>query len=1531
MGGFMDLSMAAMLDDTTRSTTDLTEAPTEALTTTAPAEERTEGAPTVALDYDYPNITEDDSFKGYDYYEHLVDSLTAQDSPYKDEEEGQRKTSGTEPHETDAAPDAELTNLEFSAVDSLATMVSTKNSAREDLDEGNQDPVMTGEQVTGDSEGATTTEGPSTEEPDSTTSTPATDGYADEATATPDVDGDATTAFSVPLVVLRNQEMLNDLLNTQGVSGASKVVIREQGSKVAINHPAHQKHDPQLHDTTAGASSHVDASAAAPSGTSAVVQDDTLQTNATNPEVAEVGSPAGAVQTPDTRDQDETPAMSSSAENQDTTTITTPTTSSSAENQDTTTIDDDLTDLRQHLGAFQTTAATAADDVTDEGVDETTTSSVATDGTTQNPELATILIPYSFVQYLGHASGGSQGQDAPRDPVAQEEHLQSQHRGEDTPGDGDQERPAYGEGSSVDGEDSHYGDGRPVTDGEVSLNYGEGSSAYSEKGPLQDGEPGLDHGEGSSVYGAEKPLYSEGVRPVRGETQPVYGDGVALDGEASPGDGDSPIDGEISLANSGVNPSYGEDSTAHVETRLGYGDEESIVYDALYPVNREKESVHSASRPTNGEDSLAYGDASLAYGDASPDHSEPRPQQEGPVRGEGAQSHDGQESLVYGDRLAYGEESLAYGDQRPSYGEDSVYGDEARPAYGEGSVYGDDAEPAYGEGGVAYGEVARPVYGDGSVYGDGARPMYGEESAGRPLYDVDGNPTYGGVERVSYGGGGSPAYGSDGGSVSGGPVGGGISRKDDAGLTDYGGESPFFIKLPGSPNAVPVYLEYEPVQVKYVSSERTDEYAHNASSPGGVAGVGDEDVGLQEREDEGGSVEDVAAPSGTSPHGGAPDAAQVESEVRENATQEEHSSPPSGNDSLSATLMNGIYRILDNVAVAVNNQFSEEAGGPKQQDEANFIPHKPFGERPDPFFLMEAPQLGEHNSHQPPPQPPPLDANHTDGGATDDGKEESYSVDVSGKLGFDGGEGAPGTKESVGTVEDVPIGLKQEILYPGDYYSHHAYTGVNLSSLINPVFDLSTKPTTESHEDRMNPQYTPFPITTNPPRRMTPRPVHALLGPQRTRGQESGSSPVEMPKPVASTETPVTKGLASVEYSPIPAADFHDSYDASYIPGYFYEQENRIQPPTGDPAVGKDAFHGPRSPADEGVAVALDDTRRVSAAPYKITDDAALTLASLTSATLTAQDASGGTAPTAAQAAAAGEEEEEEATASGSNVPPPSDHFTAHQQVWSFPQSREEPGGQEDPVPYDPVPYDPVHHAPTTRTYTAFYSPREIPGIDPSIFGYRKVPQEGSSALVPTYDLPEAQEEEEVVPTAAGGGPNPGPAHQALLGPQFFKYLNSLPYALLRKFLDPSNATELDDADLGRAKRSSAGSRSGRQILCEWNVKTEPGLYLLMTFHNLSAPYTVDCHGAYIEVERENNGYDARWCGNRVYQAGTRPHVIFAKTEVRINVFDDGDITKSLPTGFESDIEVIDLFNADDYDAFMRSSAYPHIRRLLLG
>merc|ERR1712218_490047 len=117
-------------------------------------------------------------------------------------------------------------------------------------------------------------------------------------------------------------------------------------------------------------------------------------------------------------------------------------------------------------------------------------------------------------------------------------------------------------------------------------------------------------------------------------------------------------------------------------------------------------------------------------------------------------------------------------------------------------------------------------------------------------------------------------------------------------------------------------------------------------------------------------------------------------------------------------------------------------------------------------------------------------------------------------------------------------------------------------------------------------------------------------------------------------------------------------------------------------------------------------------------------------------------------------------------------------------------------------------------------------------------------------------------------------------------------------------------------------------INCNWNIKTESDLYLLVTFHNLSAPFTVDCEGAYIEVERENNGFEARWCGNRVTQGGSRPHVIFAKSEVRITVFDDGLEGKDLPTGFNADVEVIDLFDAGQYSSLRKTNAYSSVRKL---
>jgi len=148
---------------------------------------------------------------------------------------------------------------------------------------------------------------------------------------------------------------------------------------------------------------------------------------------------------------------------------------------------------------------------------------------------------------------------------------------------------------------------------------------------------------------------------------------------------------------------------------------------------------------------------------------------------------------------------------------------------------------------------------------------------------------------------------------------------------------------------------------------------------------------------------------------------------------------------------------------------------------------------------------------------------------------------------------------------------------------------------------------------------------------------------------------------------------------------------------------------------------------------------------------------------------------------------------------------------------------------------------------------------------------------------------------------------------QLFRFIRSQPYPFLTALMH------------GWPRARSVSARSA--VDCEWQIKTEPHLYLLVTLNNLSAPYTIDCDGAYIEVERERDGFEARWCGNRIKQSGSRPHMVFARGEVRIAVFNDGNTTE-LPTGFEADVEVVDLLDARQYSTFRRSGL--NFRRLIL-
>ena len=100
----------------------------------------------------------------------------------------------------------------------------------------------------------------------------------------------------------------------------------------------------------------------------------------------------------------------------------------------------------------------------------------------------------------------------------------------------------------------------------------------------------------------------------------------------------------------------------------------------------------------------------------------------------------------------------------------------------------------------------------------------------------------------------------------------------------------------------------------------------------------------------------------------------------------------------------------------------------------------------------------------------------------------------------------------------------------------------------------------------------------------------------------------------------------------------------------------------------------------------------------------------------------------------------------------------------------------------------------------------------------------------------------------------------------FPRFLDAQPYPIQSSFRRLQKRQTIEDGDENTAEivESSTADDDEDAVDCTWRIHTEPGLYLLMTFHNLGAPFTVDCEGAFIEVERERNGFEARWCGNRL-------------------------------------------------------------------
>ncbi|CAL4137214.1 unnamed protein product, partial [Meganyctiphanes norvegica] len=579
-----------------------------------------------------------------------------------------------------------------------------------------------------------------------------------------------------------------------------------------------------------------------------------------------------------------------------------------------------------------------------------------------------------------------------------------------------------------------------------------------------------------------------------------------------------------------------------------------------------------------------------------------------------------------------------------------------------------------------------------------------------------------------------------------------------------------------------------------------------------------------------------------------------ESESQELSTQSPH-------DSL-------FYRILDNVAQAVGNTLSAglKSKKDKEIEEDKFQPNRVIVNTPDPFFVMEPPKLGNPETVNkvtftgPSSTPFPLEVNSLGYSADVSSKfsfqippeSEDYPIQLSSDLSYEG--------VKPGSVKDVPLAIADDVIYPGHGYTGNVFNGFNYESLSNPVFDLGNKHTLRPPtEDHLFPQYTPFPITANPPR-TTPK-TEITTTTQSTTTPESNTpttSSTTLETTASATysknsletssvktttfsdesvtrtntfkdttrESQVTtpKILTSIEYPIIPSSFFEDSYEAR-IPEYLKTSASNDMP---FPIAGAQAF---------------------ASSPLR--------LHQLLSSSLV--------------------REKPENTSTNDVV-----------EKSSIPNEISEKNLDIDEKESD-------HEG---RVYSAYYSPHEITQTDLNRLSYRKIPGPLQPAAYTYNEVPVP-----AAPTSDVAQSRPG---QLLVdppfGPEFFKYLNSLPYPMLKGFLDQGSNQSNKSQSHSLVRREAENSK---HVFCEWNIKTDPGLFLLLTFHNLSASYTLDCHGAYIEVERENNGYDARWCGNRVLQPSgvSRPHVIFAKTEVRITVYDDGSKEKDSPTGFEGDVE----------------------------
>ncbi|KAL7638930.1 UNVERIFIED_CONTAM: hypothetical protein RMT77_010464 [Armadillidium vulgare] len=613
------------------------------------------------------------------------------------------------------------------------------------------------------------------------------------------------------------------------------------------------------------------------------------------------------------------------------------------------------------------------------------------------------------------------------------------------------------------------------------------------------------------------------------------------------------------------------------------------------------------------------------------------------------------------------------------------------------------------------------------------------------------------------------------------------NRKDDSQQT-FGKDSPFYIKLPGTQDMVPVFLQYEPVKVKYVNAEKFFK-----KKPGNAID---------------------------------------KTQTIEKVSNDVSSSSPK--------------KILKTKS---KDKYSPEVDVSKIPDYLNVDFHL----RPDPFYVMDPPNL----------------ANKVNKNVEEETNEvETMSLNVEGKLSFNKQQNTPNAMK-----EDKPV-------YPGEYFiknPDNSYSSSDTSSLTNPVFSLGSKVTLPPRES-VNLQYTPFPLTTNPPKKQTPEDTENEI-------EVASISPLPLYSPTAKTTTFITSDASSnstentpsIEYSPIPSIDYPDSYGPFEFPDIPFVENNEDLLFDNTPDSLSDTY-----PEKATFITGIKNEKLIDEPLKKNNDFDIVALANFL-------------------------HQNQKVWSTPKATPNPETNSWRNPSWDDVIRSAEEPEKPRSDTNRNSGPWvERRRERGEERFYSAFRSPEEVPGLDPAFFSYRKMPTD----IKEKESLKDSNLSVEKRSSSNVDG--------------IMRYIENLPLIMQKAVMNPKSNT------FGRrAKRSSAPA--GEHVYCEWNIKTEPGLYLLVTFHNLSAPYTVDCYGAYIEVERENNGYDARWCGNRATVPGARPHVIFAKSEVRITLYDNGDAAKTYPTGFEAEIEVIDLFDTEEYKHFIEKKATPKIRRLMEG